>query len=146
MLEITSLKNGLVIDHIKAGLGVKIFNYLKLDTTKYSVALIINAESSQLGRKDIIKIERDKCEEIDYTVLGLLSPSITINEIKNEKIIRKIRPTLPKKVENIIVCNNPNCIDNEGNRTQFRFVIDDHIKFPYNQIYRNTRRVICVQQ
>ena len=57
------------------------FNYLKLDTTKYSVALIINAESSQLGGKDIIKIERDKCEEIDYTVLGLLSPSITINEI-----------------------------------------------------------------
>ena len=89
---------------------MKIFKYLKLYTTKYSVVLIINAESSQLGRKDIIKIERDKCEEIDYTVLGLLSPSITINEIKNEKIIRKIRPTLPKKVENIIVCNNPNCI------------------------------------
>lgn len=110
MLEITSIKNGLVIDHIEAGKGVKIFNYLNLDKTDYRVALIINAESSNLGRKDIIKIEKENCDEIDYTVLGLLSPSITINEIKNERIVGKIRPTLPKRVENILICENPSCI------------------------------------
>ena len=59
MLEITSIKNGLVIDHIEAGMGVKIFNYLHLDKTDYRVALIINAESKNLGKKDIIKIEKD---------------------------------------------------------------------------------------
>lgn len=110
MLEITSIKNGLVIDHIEAGMGVKIFNYLHLDKTDYNVALIINAESNQLGKKDIIKIERDSYSEIDFTVLGLLSPSITINEVKNEKIIKKVKPELPSRVENILICNNPNCI------------------------------------
>ena len=102
MLEITSIKNGLVIDHIEAGMGVKIFNYLHLDKTDYRVALIINAESKNLGKKDIIKIEKDNCEDIDYTVLGLLSPSITINEVKDERIVRKVRPELPEKVENIL--------------------------------------------
>ena len=135
MLEITSLKNGLVIDHIEAGLGVKIFNYLKLDTTKYSVALIINAESNELGRKDIIKIERDKCEEIDYTVLGLLSPTITINEVKNEKIIRKIKPQLPKKVENIIVCDNPNCITKVEKYVPQSFSLVDAEKGTYSCDY-----------
>ena len=83
MLEITSIKNGLVIDHIEAGMGIKIFNYLSLDKSPNQVALIINADSKRLGKKDIIKIE--DFINIDYTVLGLLSPSITINEVKNEK-------------------------------------------------------------
>jgi len=108
LLEITSIRNGLVIDHIEAGMGVKIFNYLNLDKYSNQVALIINADSKRLGKKDIIKIE--DCTDIDYTVLGLLSPRITINEVRNEKRTKKINPELPKKVENILECNNPRCI------------------------------------
>ena len=72
MLEITSIKNGFVLDHIRAGVGVKIFKYLKLEDGENEVALIINAKSMKNGRKDIIKIEN--ATEIDFTVLALLSP------------------------------------------------------------------------
>ena len=113
MLEITSIKNGIVIDHIEAGTGIKIFNYLGLDKTNYNVALIINADSKKLGKKDIIKIEN--CDKLDYTVLGLLSPSITIDEVKDEKIIKKVSPELPSKVENIIINAVRSCQKEQGN-------------------------------
>lgn len=123
MLEITSIKNGIVIDHIKAGTGVKIFNYLKLDKNDCSVALIINADSKKLGKKDIIKIEN--CEALDYTVLGLLSPTITICEVKDEKIINKVIPTLPNKVENILKCKNPRCITGQEEYVTHSFILVD---------------------
>lgn len=135
MLEITSIKNGLVIDHIEAGMGVKIFHYLHLDKTDYRVALIINAESSIVGKKDIIKIERDKFEEIDYTILGLLSPSITINEVQNETIVNKIKPQLPNKVENILVCNNPNCITGSEKYVTHSFKLVNEEKGTYRCEY-----------
>ena len=123
MLEITSIKNGIVIDHIQAGLGVKIFNYLELDTKNYSVALIINADSNKLGKKDIIKIEN--CDKLDYTVLGLLSPTITICEVRDERIINKVMPTLPSKVENIIKCKNPSCITSKEEYVPHSFILVD---------------------
>jgi aspartate carbamoyltransferase regulatory subunit len=123
MLEITSIKNGIVIDHIQSGVGVKIFNYLGLDTKNYSVALIINADSNKLGKKDIIKIEN--CDKLDYTVLGLLSPTITICEVKDEKIINKVIPTLPIKVENIIKCKNPSCITSKEDYVPHSFILVD---------------------
>jgi aspartate carbamoyltransferase regulatory subunit len=123
MLEITSIKNGIVIDHIQAGIGVKIFNYLGLDTKDYSVALIINADSKKLGKKDIIKIEQ--CDKLDYTVLGLLSPTITICEVKDEKIINKVIPTLPNKVFNIIKCKNPSCITIQEEYVPHSFILVD---------------------
>ena len=128
MLEITSIKNGLVIDHIEAGMGVKIFNYLHLDKTDYRVALIINAESKNLG-------EKDNCEDIDYTVLGLLSPSITINEVKDERIVRKVRPELPEKVENILICNNPRCITVDEKYVPHSFILMDREKGTYRCEY-----------
>lgn len=123
MLEITSIKNGIVIDHIEAGLGIKIFNYLELDKSDYSVALIINADSKKLGKKDIIKIE--KCGEIDYTTLALLSPKITICEVKNEQIVRKVKPSLPNKVHNIIKCKNPSCITKVEEYVPHSFILVD---------------------
>ena len=123
MLEITSIKNGIVIHHIKAGTGVKIFNYLKLDKNDYSVALVINADSKKLGKKDIIKIEN--CEALDYTVLGLLSPTITICEVKEEKIINKVIPTLPNKVENILKCKNQRCITGQEEYVTHSFILVD---------------------
>lgn len=123
MLEITSIKNGIVIDHIEAGKGIKIFNYLKLDKQGYSVALIINADSKKLAKKDIIKIEN--CGDIDYTVLGLLSPTITIDEVKDEKIVKKVSPTLPSRVQNIIKCKNPRCITSVETYVPHSFVLVD---------------------
>ena len=80
MLEITSIKDGIVIDHIKAGYGIKIFNYLNLKDVDYSVALIMNVFSNKLGKKDIIKIANKEIN-VDFTVLGLIDPTITLNII-----------------------------------------------------------------
>ena len=108
MLKITTIKSGVVIDHIRAGLGIKIFNYLELNKVDYPVALIMNVTSNKLGKKDIIKIEDISIK--DYTFLKLISPSITINVVKNEDIVEKIKPELPSRVENIFYCKNPRCI------------------------------------
>lgn len=135
MLEITSIKNGLVIDHIEAGMGIKIFNYLELDKTDYRVALIINAESKILGKKDIIKIEKNNCHDIDYTVLGLLSPSITIDEVKNEVIINKVKPKLPKIVTNILKCKNARCITQTESYVPHSFLLMDEEKGTYRCEY-----------
>lgn len=108
MVTINSIKRGIVIDHIKAGLGIKIFNYLKLDKAQFTVALIMNAPSTKNGKKDIIKIENEL--DIDYTVLGFLDPSITINIIEDEKITQKLKLQLPERVENVIKCKNPRCV------------------------------------
>ncbi|HEY5563838.1 MAG TPA: aspartate carbamoyltransferase regulatory subunit [Clostridiaceae bacterium] len=108
MLTINSIKNGIVIDHIKAGMGMKMFNHLRLDKVDYTVALIMNAVSSKIGKKDIIKIEN--AIDFDFTVLGLLDPNVTINIIENEIITRKVKLELPEKVENVIRCKNPRCV------------------------------------
>lgn len=108
MLEITTIKDGLVIDHIKAGIGIKIFNYLNLDKVNSQVALIMNVKSEKMGKKDIIKIENSS--DVDYTIIALLSPHLTINEIMDGEIFKKIKPELPREVVNIIKCNNPRCI------------------------------------
>ena len=136
MLEITSIKNGIVIDHIEAGKGLNIFNYLELDKNNYSVALIINADSKKLGKKDIVKIEN--CEKLDYTVLGLLSPTITICEVKDEVIVNKVKPTLPEKVQNIIKCKNPSCITKVEEYVPHSFVLVDKETGRYRCEYCDT--------
>jgi len=108
MLTINSIKDGIVIDHIRAGCGIKIFNYMGLDKVDFSVALIMNVDSKKLGKKDIIKIEN--VLDIDYTVLGLIDPNITIDIIEKEERKRKIKLEMPQKVENVIKCKNPRCI------------------------------------
>lgn len=122
MLEITSIRNGLVIDHINAGMGIKIFNYLNLDKSKDRVALIMNAESKKLGRKDIIKIEKENWDYIDYTVLGLMSPSITIDEVRECDVV-KVKPTLPERVIDILKCRNPRCITGIEHYVPHSFVL-----------------------
>jgi aspartate carbamoyltransferase regulatory subunit len=108
MLNIAKIKNGVVIDHIRAGQGIKIFNWLSLDKTRDMVAFVVNAESPTMGCKDIIKI--DNSITINFDVLGLIDPNITINIIENEEICEKIRLYLPERVENILHCKNPRCI------------------------------------
>jgi aspartate carbamoyltransferase regulatory subunit len=108
MINIDQIKNGIVIDHIKAGQGIKIFNWLGLDKAPYTVAFVINASSKRLGRKDVIKIDNDIT--INFDVLGLIDPNITVNIIKDEHIARKEKLKLPEKVENVLICKNPRCI------------------------------------
>ncbi|MDR0465139.1 MAG: aspartate carbamoyltransferase regulatory subunit [Treponema sp.] len=108
MLNIEEIRNGIVIDHIKAGLGIRIFNWLHLDKAPYMVAYVANANSQRCGRKDIIKI--DNTISINLDVLGLIDPNITVNIIENERITKKIKLSLPEKVENVLLCKNPRCI------------------------------------
>ena len=129
MLQITSIKNGFMLDHIKAGIGVKIFRYLHLDKLGHQVALIINADSKKMGKKDIIKIEN--IEEINYTVLGLLSPGITINEVRNEVIVSKIKPELPERIQDILICENPSCITSQEKYIPHNFTLVDREKGSY---------------
>ena len=108
MLNIEEIRNGLVIDHIKAGQGIRIFNWLRLDKLPCTVAFITNANSRRSGKKDIIKI--DNTMSINYDVLGLIDPDITVNIIEKEHVIDKIKLSIPKKVENVLICKNPRCI------------------------------------
>ncbi|WFA08148.1 aspartate carbamoyltransferase regulatory subunit [Tissierella sp. Yu-01] len=133
MLNITSISKGLVIDHIKPGLGLKIFKYLKLDEADFTVALIINAISEKHGRKDIIKIENKI--DIDLAMLGFLDPNITVNIIEDEVIIDKINLTLPDTVENIIECKNPRCITAEERDITHKFVLINRDKGLYKCQY-----------
>lgn len=121
MLEITSISNGLVIDHIESGMGIKIFEFLNLSNVPNKVALIINAESKRNGKKDIIKVE--ECLKLDYTMLALLSPKLTINEIRGGKIVRKIIPELPELVKGIITCNNARCITSVEKYVEHSFTV-----------------------
>jgi len=108
MLQITSIEKGIVIDHIPAGLGMKLFRYLKLDKADYTVALINNAYSEKMKRKDIIKINNEI--DLDVNFLGLINPDITINVIENGTIVRKVKLTAPEKVVNVLQCKNPRCV------------------------------------
>ncbi len=133
MLSINSIKNGIVIDHIKAGHGIKIFNYLGLDKADYRVALIMNVESKKLQRKDIIKVET--VLDIDYTVLGFIDPNITINVIENEKIIRKTNLKLPEKIVDVIKCKNPRCVTSIEAHVPHVFYLVDETKGEYRCEY-----------
>jgi len=108
MINITSIDNGIVIDHIPAGYGVQLFNYLKLEKADFTVALIMNAFSKQCGKKDIIKIANNI--DVDFTFLGLIDPNITVNIIENGAITRKVKLEVPEKVTNVLKCKNPRCV------------------------------------
>ena len=107
-MNIDSIQNGYVIDHIKAGHGMKVYEYLKLSDLTCSVALIQNAKSNKRGRKDIIKI--DDSRPIDFDVSGYIDPEITINVIENGENIKKYHPELKEELVDIVKCKNPRCI------------------------------------
>lgn len=107
-MNIDSIKNGIVIDHIKAGKGMEIYNLLELDKLDCSIAIIKNVMSRKLGKKDIIKIDSDY--DVDLNVLGYVDPGVTIDIIKDGKLVEKKKVSLPKQLKNIIKCKNPRCI------------------------------------
>ena len=129
-MNIDSIKNGIVIDHIAAGLGMKLYFLLGLDSLDCSVAIIKNAPSSKMGKKDIIKIEGPITVNLD--ILGVLDENITINVIKNNEIVEKRVLTLPETVTNVIKCKNPRCITSVEQELPHRFKLTDR----ENRIYR----------
>lgn len=133
MLNVDTIKNGLVIDHIKAGCGSQIFHWLGLDKASFTSALIMNVPSKRTGRKDIIKI--DNIINIDFSVLGFIDPNICVNIIKDEKIIRKISMELPERVENVIKCKNPRCITMTEHYVPQVFILTDRTKSTYRCEY-----------
>jgi aspartate carbamoyltransferase regulatory subunit len=130
MLNIEKIRNGIVIDHIKSGQGIRIFNWLGLDKSPYTVAFVVNASSRRLERKDIIKI--DNTIDINFDLLGLIDPHITVNIIEEEKITKKIKLKLPEKVENVLLCKNPRCITSTEKYIPHIF----HLENPEHRTYR----------
>lgn len=130
MLNIGGLQQGVVIDHIKAGMAMEIYHYLNLEKLDCSVAIIKNARSNKMGKKDIIKIEGPLT--IDLKVLGVLDDSITINIIENNEIVEKKTLELPDRVTNIIKCKNPRCITSIEQELPHIFKLTDK----ENRIYR----------
>jgi len=134
MLQITSIEKGIVIDHIPAGYGIKLFHYLKLDKAKYTVALINNAYSEKMGgRKDIIKINNEIDLDVDF--LGLINPNITINVIENNVIVKKVKLKVPEKVLNVIQCKNPRCVTSVEKYADHVFHLVDPDKRSYRCDY-----------
>lgn len=110
MLKVNSINCGIVIDHITAGKGMKIFEKLKLAEADFPVVLLINVSSNKRGKKDIIKIENKI--DLDLTMLGLIDPTLTINIIENDEIINKMQVSIPKDVQGLFKCKNPRCVSN----------------------------------
>lgn len=123
MLNIDSIENGIVIDHITAGLGMRIYELLELDKLDTCVAIIKNARSSKYGKKDIIKIEG--VMNIDLDVLGFIDDNATVCTIVNGKLASKTKPPLPEKLVNVISCKNPRCITSAEKVDQIFVLCDE---------------------
>lgn len=134
---IGDIKEGLVIDHIRAGMGMKLYNYLKLSERNCQVAIIKNASSEKYGMKDILKIA--EIVEMDFNILAVIDPKITINIIRDGKRIEKIHPTLPKEFEGAFVCKNPRCISTIEQDLPQKFKLTDKEKGVYRCIYCETK-------
>lgn len=136
-MNIDSIKNGIVLDHIKAGKSMEIYEYLNLGELDSSVAIIKNAPSRKMGKKDIIKID----EEIDLNldVLGYIDADITINIIKDGKRRDKRHLELPETVKNVIKCRNPRCITSTEQEIDQIFKLADRENRIYRCIYCESR-------
>ena len=130
---IDPIKNGIVIDHIQAGKGRAIYDFLELEQLDCSVALIRNVFSKKTGKKDIIKI--DAVIDIDFDVLGYLTPSATVSVIENEKIVEKRKIELPETLKNVIKCKNPRCITSVEQGIDHVFKLVDEQNKVYRCIY-----------
>ena len=130
---IGQIKEGLVLDHITAGKAMDIYNILKLGELDCTVAMIKNAESPKLGKKDIIKIGTPL--DLDLDVLGYLDPGITVNVIRDSKVAERRKLALPERVVGVIKCKNPRCITSVEQEIVHEFKLTDAAKKIYRCIY-----------
>jgi len=134
MLNIGGLKEGIVLDHIEAGKSLEIYYNLGLDKLDCQVAIIKNAKSNKMGKKDIIKIEGGM-DHINLEILGYIDHNITVNIICDNKIVEKKALSLPKKITNIIQCKNPRCITSIEQGLPHVFYLSDAEKETYRCMY-----------
>ena len=143
MLNVGALREGYVLDHIKAGKAMTIYHDLKLDKLDCTVAIIKNARSNKMGKKDIIKVECP-VDMLDLDILGFIDHNITVNVISGGEIIAKKELRIPKKIVNVIKCKNPRCITSIEQGLDQVFVLADKKKEIYrcmycDEKYRGTR-------
>ena len=131
MLNVGALETGFVLDHIRAGKAMTIYKDLKLDELDCTVAIIKNARSNKMGKKDIIKVECP-IDQLDLGIVGFIDPNITVNVIENGEIVDKKKLTLPAEIRNVIKCKNPRCITSIEQELDQVFVLTD----PEKAIYR----------
>lgn len=134
MLNISGIKEGVVLDHIQAGKSMEIYKYLGLGKMDCTVAIIKNARSSKMGRKDIIKIE-GPLDSLDLDVLGYIDHTITVNIIRDERIVEKRCLSLPDRLVNVIHCKNPRCITSVEQELPQIFYLADKEKEVYRCQY-----------
>ena len=134
MLNISGIKEGVVLDHIQAGKSMEIYKYLGLGKLDCTVAIIKNARSSKMGRKDIIKIE-GPLDSLDLDVLGCIDHTITVNIIRDERIVEKRCLSLPDRLVNVIHCKNPRCITSVEQELPHIFYLADKEKEVYRCQY-----------
>ena len=132
-MKIGHIENGIVLDHITAGNGMNIYNVLKLGELDCTVALIKNADSPKMGKKDIIKISTHM--DIDLDILGYLDPGITVNVIRDGEVAEQKKLALPERVVGVIKCKNPRCITSVEQGIVHEFKLADRKKGIYRCIY-----------
>ena len=131
MLNVGKIEEGFVLDHIKAGKSMSIYKHLGLDKLDCTVAIIKNARSGKMGKKDILKVECD-IDTLNLDILGFIDHNITVNIIKDDRIVEKKRLSLPKEIKNVARCHNPRCITSIEQELDHIFVLTD----PKKEIYR----------
>ena len=130
---IGKIEDGIVLDHIKAGEGMTLYKILGLDSLDCQVALIKNAESKKMGRKDILKI--DQLIDVNLDAIGYVDPGITVNIIKNGKLVKRTHIDPPEEIVDIIKCKNPRCITTTEQELQHVFKLTDRENVVYRCIY-----------
>ncbi len=136
-MNIDSISNGVVIDHITAGCGMKLYELLGLDTLDVSVAIIKNVSSKKMGKKDIIKIDADIA--VDFDVIGFVDPGATVNIIKDGVLTEKRSIDMPETLTNVIKCKNPRCITSCEQELDQIFKLTDKATKTYRCIYCETK-------
>ncbi len=136
-MNIDSIKNGIVIDHITAGKGMEIYRLLGLDSLDCQGAIIKNAASAKMGKKDIIKIDADISVNTD--ILGYVDPGVTVDTIKDGVLTDKKKTELPEKLTNVIFCKNPRCITTTEQELPHIFRLTDKENAEYRCIYCETK-------
>ena len=132
-MKVGAIHNGVVIDHITAGKGMELYHFLNLEHVDAPIALIKNAPSEKMGKKDIIKIDAEL--DLDLDALGYIDPNVTINVVKDGVRVEKFHPQLPEKLTNIVQCKNPRCITSVEQEIPHIFKLTNKETGEYRCIY-----------
>jgi len=143
-MNIDSIKNGLVLDHIEAGRAMQIYHYLNLGALECPVAIITNVHSGKTGKKDIIKIDADI--DVDLDILGYIDPGATVNVIRDSKVVEKKHLALPARLTGVLHCKNPRCISTTEQELPQIFTLVDPANRTYRCLYCEAAAASIVKQ